>query len=107
MFVTKYESLAGGILAVIGILTALIGVGRKIARRVSDFLDDWNGEPSRPGVPAQPGVMERIRNLDDGQLNIIDRLKRVEHEVLPNSGTSLNDKVTRIDQAMTGGPDAH
>lgn len=107
MFVTRFEALAGGILAVIGILTAVVGVGRRMFRGVSNLLDDWNGEPARPGVPAQPGVMERIRNLDDGQLNIIDRLKRVEHEVLPNSGTSLNDKVTRIDQAMTGGVDGH
>lgn len=50
-------------------------------RKLGHFLDDVAGEPARPGVEARPGLMER--------------LARIEHEVFPNSGGSLRD---RIDQ---------
>ena len=29
-----------------------------------NFLRDWNGEPPRKGVPARPGVMERLASLE-------------------------------------------
>jgi len=32
-----------------------------------NFIEDWNGKPPRPGVPAHPGVMERLAILEDGQ----------------------------------------
>jgi hypothetical protein len=35
-----------------------------LLRRTTDFLDDWQGEPERPGVPARPGVLERLRNVE-------------------------------------------
>lgn len=52
-----------------------------LLRKLGHFLDDVAGEPARPGVAARPGLMER--------------LARIEHEVFPNSGGSLRD---RIDQ---------
>ena len=33
-------------------------------RRVQAFLDDWNGEPSRPGRLAVPPMPERIAYLE-------------------------------------------
>lgn len=50
-------------------------------RLLRDFLDDWNGEPDRPGVPGRRGVLERLERLD--------------YQVHPNSGTSLRDQVDR------------
>ncbi len=55
-------------------------------RRVNAFFDDWIGTPGRTGVPATPGVMERVRGIED-------RMQAVEHELRPNSGESLRDQV--------------
>lgn len=54
-------------------------------------MDDWYGEPERPGVPARPGVMERVSGIET-------RLNGVVHELHPNDGGSLRDAV---DQANT------
>jgi hypothetical protein len=56
-----------------------------------NFLEDWNGEPKRPGVQSRPGVMERLERLESLSLE-------VHHEIKPNGGNSMNDKVTRIDK---------
>lgn len=64
---------------------------RRIAGKVEDFVDDWQGIEARPGVPARPGVMLRLGAIED-------RLARVEHELHPNSGASLRDAVDRVDQ---------
>lgn len=49
------------------IIAALIYAVRKILkalRPVRDFLDDWNGEPNRPGVHSRPGVMARLDRIE-------------------------------------------
>ncbi|MFD0772657.1 hypothetical protein ACFQZ2_01830 [Streptomonospora algeriensis] len=81
--------------AVVG-ATVLIGAGRKVwvfARRIGHFLDDVSGEPERPGVPARPGLMERVAAIED-------RLGHVEHEVQTNQGGSLKDAVRRTEVHM-------
>ena len=40
---------------------------RPTARRIEEFLDDWQGEADRPGVPGRLGVMARLQSLEDGQ----------------------------------------
>ncbi|MBI1757969.1 MAG: hypothetical protein HYR62_01855 [Actinobacteria bacterium] len=72
-------------------------------RRLWLLLDDWHGEPPRPGVPARPGVMVRLASI--------------EAELYPNGGTSLKDlvvatagevQVLRHEVALiTGGTDDH
>lgn len=57
----------------------------KLARRVSEFLDDWNGEPAREGVEERPGVMKRLAALE---------------ELQPNHGGSVKDAVKRIDENL-------
>jgi hypothetical protein len=100
---------ATDIVGIGAVLTALITiwfVGRgfhRVAGRIHDFLDDWNGERSRPGVPARAGVMQRLDNI--------------EHELHPNGSTSMRDAVDRIEhqvaantivlQAATGQPSVH
>lgn len=59
MDLAMWAGWAGAILALAG-LAGLIFKAAKGIRRVSWFLDDWFGAPPRPGVPAQPGVMERV-----------------------------------------------
>lgn len=54
------------IAAVFGLLARIALTTWRGIRRVSRFLDDWFGSPERPGVPAQPGVMERVAATEDG-----------------------------------------
>lgn len=72
----------------------------RIGRRVNVFFDDWYGQEGRPGVPARPGVLERVKGIED-------RMQGVHHELQPNSGASLRDAVDlancRLEQMLTGG----
>lgn len=65
----------------------------RVGRRMDDLLDDWRGEPSRPGVPARPGVMERMSGLEGRMGGVEEDLRRIRHELYPNSGGSLRDAV--------------
>lgn len=71
----------------IGVLVAAGVKGWKVIKRLNHFLDDVMGEEARPGVPARPGLMERVM--------------RVEHELFPNSGASLRDQTDRIESTVT------
>jgi hypothetical protein len=63
------------------------------ARRAEQFMDDWYGEPARPGVPERPSMMERVSGIEA-------RLGRVEHELHPNDGASLRDAVDRTNRRL-------
>ena len=52
-----------GLLAAIGAIWASIKWIRPALRAITNFLDDWNGEPERPGVPGRAGVLEQIADL--------------------------------------------
>jgi hypothetical protein len=84
--------------ALIGGISYLIHVGRRVSRTSRVMFRDWEGEPARPGVKRRPGVMERIEAVEEG-------IAEIRHEVKPNSGTSMRDSVARIHQATTGEPD--
>lgn len=56
-------------------------------RRTQEFLEDWFGEPARPGQEARPGAMQRLAQL--------------EH----NGGSSLRDAVMRIEQTTASTAD--
>ena len=51
-------------------------------RALSNFLDDWSGEPARPGYSGRTGVMTRLSQLEN------------------NGGGSINDAVDRIEQTV-------
>jgi hypothetical protein len=72
--------------AIAAIVTALRWASRH-ARRISEFLDDWAGEPARHGVDERPGVLARLH--------------AIEREVTPNGGQSLRDAVTRVEASLT------
>lgn len=80
----------GGAATIVGgVVTGVVRVGRALVRawgRVDSFLTDWYGEPERPGVPARPGMMQRVGGIET-------RLGGVEHELHPNEGSSLRDAV--------------
>lgn len=94
-------ALAAALLAVAGVLALLyrtVIAANRTWRRVQDFLDDWRGEPARPGVPARQGIMARLEWIEQ-------RVAMVEREVRPNGGRSLKDQVTRIETAISDGPE--
>ncbi|WP_199881593.1 hypothetical protein [Streptomyces sp. CB03911] len=74
--------------AILGGLALVWRTVRRIARLIEEFGEDWRGTPPRPGVPGRRGVMER--------------LDRIEHELHPNSGSSLRDAVDRVEQSVRG-----
>ena len=71
----------------VGVIVGAAVKGWKVIKRLNHFLDDVMGEEERPGVPARPGLMERVM--------------RVEHELFPNSGASLRDQTNRIESTLT------
>lgn len=86
--------LAGGLVtlaAAIGAIIAGVRWANARWRRVSDFLDDWNGEPARPGFSGRPGVPERLTIVE---LSIAT----IRAEVTPNHGGSMKDTVGQINQ---------
>lgn len=90
---------AAAVAAALGLLWRMTRGVRRIVLRVDEFVDDWNGVPPRPGVSGRPGVMARLDGIEE-------RLGRVEHELHPNSGSSLRDAVDRVDVALNGSPSA-
>ncbi|MFC9088980.1 hypothetical protein [Nocardiopsis dassonvillei] len=101
------------------VITALLIIGKFIrmawqaGRRLGHFLDDWFGEPSRDGVPGRPGIPARIGALEESSGQVCERLgdvdrrvRRVEHELHPNSGASLRDAVDRVEREVSKPPSA-
>jgi hypothetical protein len=59
-------------------------VGRPLVRtyrKFERFLDAWNGEPERDGLPARPGIVERVI--------------AIEYQVHNNGGGSMKDSVDK------------
>lgn len=75
----------------LGLLYRATRGARRLAERLGDLADDWQGTPPRPGVPGRPGVMTRLDAIEQ-------QLAGVEHELHPNSGGSLRDAVDRVDE---------
>lgn len=94
-------ALWAGIIAAVGAAGAvLFRWGRNVrraSRRLGQVLTDWTGEPGRAGVPPRPGVMERLGAIDERLSALDQRVGKIEHEVHPNSGSSLRDAVDRVD----------
>lgn len=85
-----------------GTVFALGKVLRRFVRRVGNFLDDWGGTEARSGVPARPGVMERMDCQDRQLADISRRVAGVEGELHANGGTTVKDAVHSIDAVTRG-----
>ena len=71
---------------------------RRMSETVGDFLDDWNGEPARRGVPERPGVMVRLERIEG-------RLSTVETQMSRNGGRSLRDRIEAVATATGAEPE--
>lgn len=97
--------------AVLGVLIFLGFVAWKLAplvRKFTHLVDDFLGEPERPGVPERPGLMSRMSALEQNSAantemlgKIDDRVQIVEHEVTFNDGSSVKDATTRMEKRLT------
>ena len=70
------------------------------------FLEDWNGEDARDGVPGHPSVMARLEALEEQGKTAAaqgaasaDRINEIQMNVKPNGGSSAHDKLAkRLDE---------
>lgn len=85
----------GGLVTLAGVLGFLWRKVWPVARRFSHFLDDFLGEKSRPGVPARPGVLERLQSVEDA-------LADIRYHVQPNGGGSAHDRLLATIRAVQG-----
>lgn len=109
------------IIGLIGALAALVGTIIAIFKahsawrkwkagwkqRIGNFFDDWEGRPERPGKVREPGVMERLKVLEDTQAaqgtTLHDQntvLETIRHEVEFNNGSSVKDATLRLEDGQ-------
>jgi hypothetical protein len=87
-WITALIALTGAVVAV------LAWTGRhawRAARRVARFLDDYQGQPARDGLPERPGIMARLSSVEE-------LVAHVAAETRPNHGASLRDVVHQTAQ---------
>lgn len=66
---------------------------RELLAWLAVFREDWEGTPSRPGVPGRDGMMVRMSTI--------------EGEFKPNGGGSLRDRVDMIERRQMAHESAH
>ena len=82
----------GIVVGLITIAATVVAVGRWPYRQVKSLeglLEDWHGEPARPGVPGRLGVMERLDSIEK-------KVNSAAFNSRPNHGTSAFDEHTRL-----------
>ena len=93
-----WAAAAAGLTGVLAGVWRLVRAVRRVLHRVEEIVDDWQGVPGRAGVPARPGVMQRLDGLERAVVAIADEMR-------PNSGSSLRDALDRVDRrtaSLTG-----
>jgi hypothetical protein len=75
-----------------------------LLRRLGHLVDDLTGEPARPGVEARPSLMERVAAVERTAADTATRVAIIEHEVKPNHGRSLRDRVDQVADAVDAAP---
>lgn len=83
-----------GLVAGLAFLGTILGKAWRLLGRAKDLGDDLAGEPARRGVPARPGLMERVAAIEAA-------LADVHHQTHPNSGLSIKDTVNRTEAKVT------
>ena len=87
-WLTAFTALA---VAVVSVLAWAARYGWRVLRRTIHFLDDWGGESAHDGLDAKPGVMARLKSVED-------LMAKVVAETTPNGGGTLRDVVKRTAQ---------
>lgn len=93
---TEWIRVAPWLVGILAVTIAAVWVVRKFgpaARKQGHLIDDLVGEPERPGVPARPGLMERMKAVES-------KTEIIRHEMFPNSGKSLRDKLDQTSDVV-------
>jgi hypothetical protein len=106
--VDTIESVIGNIILISIVLGAIAAIwkvftaGRHFSHQVDQFFADWSGEPAREGVPERPGILSRMKVLEDlrdTQTTMLEDLstqistmsRHVSAELNRNGGSSTKD----------------
>jgi hypothetical protein len=89
--VVSFAGAAAVILTAAGLIAAVVSKAWRMAKRWGDFLDDWFGEPAYRGESGRPGVPERLSDIEG-------RMAYVEGQMRNNGGSTLRDKIDRINE---------
>ena len=108
---TWFESITiWQVLVALAILGTLWGVARKalkLFKPVGAFLDDWNGEPQRPGVPARKGVMARLESIEEHLKDVPTRSEFDQlHTQVQQHEVRLSQLTPPVTQTVTVNPEA-
>ena len=90
--------IAGG-LGLLGVIGKASRWMLRTIRRVQNFLDDWNGEPARPGVEARPGFPARLAALEDEVASV----RKIVSNGLSTNVADIQARVTRVEERLNGG----
>ena len=71
---------------------------RKVTKPLTIFLSDWNGEPERDGVDERPGMMRRMKNVED---YMEKAPTRKEFDLLSEDVNNIGDKLRAQDNRIT------
>lgn len=77
-FWTATGAATGAILALLAMTQLVARPLRKLVRDNAEFREDWYGQPARPGVAAQSGVMERLSRIEGNTTSLPDRVSALE-----------------------------
>lgn len=88
----------GGVLVLSGMVALLF---KRLPKEVSQLSRDWYGLPARPGFPPVPGVPQRLEGVESTLGELRAMVVKIDHEVHPNSGESMKDKVDRTATTVT------
>lgn len=69
-------------------------LGVRGMRRMSHFLDQWLGDD------VHKGVLKRLDVIETNQTDTASQLAAIDHELHPNSGGSMFDKLTASVEAL-------
>lgn len=92
------DFIASGAFVVVSGLAVLLF--KRLPREVGQLSRDWYGQPARTGFSAVPGVPERLEKVETTLGELREFVVNIDHEVHPNSGESMADKVNRNEIAM-------
>ncbi len=96
--------LTAAIIGAVGAVVRLLLYVWNVLRRLTRWLDDWEGEPPRPGFPSgRPGVLDRIASIEsrvDRLPAVEERLTALEAQMMPNGGGSMRDAIDRTAAAV-------
>jgi hypothetical protein len=92
------QAVAAGIAIFSACSVVLLWVARRSIggfKRFGRFLDDFEGEPARPGVPRRLGVMERLEGQDNVLAQLTASVADIQAE-LPKNGVPLATKIDAL-----------